>query len=155
MNDELNDEQLIFWHEYLDSIGASEDDFYVEASIAGNSEIADELLQLYLDGKKSAGSGLVKDYELAGDDLPKVGNHWVILDSEENPRCIVKTIAVEFHQFADVPEKVAIAEGEGDLSIAYWKQAHRKFFTPYLADLQIEDLEQAQVVTEFYQVVYK
>ena len=130
-------------------------DPYVEAGISGNRKIADKLLELYLNGKKTAGSGLVKDYELAGDPLPKVGNYWVILNSTNDPKCIVKTIRVEMYQFDQVPVEVAIAEGEGDLSLEYWKKIHTDFFTPFLDGWGVTDLAKETMVTEFYEVVYK
>jgi uncharacterized protein YhfF len=144
-----------YWNSYLSSFVEKPIDTNVEASIAGNEEIADQLLELYLSGKKTAGSGLVKDYELSGDKLPKVGNHWIILDRQKNPRCIVKTLRVEIYQFDQVPEEVAIAEGEGDLSIEYWRKAHIEFFTPFLTDWKITDLDKEKLITEFYKVVYK
>jgi len=122
--------------------------------MAGNQAIADSLLVLYLAGTKTAGSGLVRDYEHAGDPLPCPGEYWIILDSSKQPKCIVETIRVEFFTFADVPEHVAIAEGEGDLSIAYWTKAHEAFFTPFLAKLGVTDLSREQVVAEFFDLVY-
>ncbi|MEH0861723.1 ASCH domain-containing protein [Halobacteriovorax sp. DPLXC-1] len=144
-----------FWDLYEETLDEKLDHPHIEISIAGNAEIADELLALYLSGKKSAGSGLVKDYELAGDPLPEVDNFWIILDSKNNPRCIVKTIAVEINKFSDISKKIAEAEGEGDLSVEHWKKAHRDFFTPYLNDWGIVDLDDEDVVTEFYEVVFQ
>jgi len=118
----------------------------------GNSDIADSLVELYLCGRKTAGSGLVKDYELAGDPLPRIGDYWIVLDSKGQPRCVAKTIRVAIHSFESVTEEIAIAEGEGDLSLEYWRQGHQKFFAPYLDKLGIEDLRKAQIVTEFYEV---
>lgn len=149
----LTPEEL--WDQYEETLQDKLDHPRIEISIAGNPEIADDLLALYLEGKKSAGSGLVKDYELAGDPLPTIGNFWIITDSKNNPRCIVKTIAVEINKFVDIPLKVAQAEGEGDLSIEYWKKAHREFFTPYLKDWGISNLDDEDVVTEFYEVVFQ
>jgi len=151
----LNEKELAFWTLYLSTLSELPDDPKIEASIAGNNEIADELLELYLNGKKSAASGLVKDYELEGDELPKVGDFWIILDSKNNPKCIVKTKSVEFYQFSEVPIEVAIAEGEGDLSLEYWRKAHIDFFTPFLAEWGITDLDTEKLVTEFYEIVYK
>lgn len=151
----LNKIELEYWNSYLSTLDEKPTQPMVEASIAGNEEIADQLLDLYLMGKKTAGSGLVKDYELSGDDLPKVGNYWIILDSQKVPRCIVKTVRVEIHQFDQVPKEVAIAEGEGDLSLEYWQKAHIEFFTPFLENWKIDDLNKEQVVTEFFEVVYK
>jgi 5-formyltetrahydrofolate cyclo-ligase len=95
----------------------------ITAAMPGNEAIADELVELYLAGKKTAGSGLVKDYETAGDPLPKVGDQWTILDSRRRPRATAKTVRVEIHRFRDVPVEIAIAEGEGDLSLDYWREA--------------------------------
>lgn len=125
----------------------------VSASMPGNKQIADGLVELYLAGKKTAGSGVVKDYEMAGDPLPKAGDYWIVLDSADQPKCIAKTIKVEIHPFEEVPEEVAKAEGEGDLSLNYCREAHRKFFTPLLPKLGINDLNKALVVTEFFEVL--
>lgn len=151
----MNEEQLQYWRDYCDSVGMNPDEVYVEASIAGNKDIAEELLLLFLQGKKKAGSGLVQDYISAGDELPKIGNYWIVLDSKERPRCILKTTKVVTHKFSDVPVEIAMAEGEGDSSLDFWRKAHIEFFSPYLAGLGIENIEQADVVTEFYQIVFK
>ena len=49
----------------------------------------------------------------------------------------------------------AIAEGEGDLSLKYWRMAHLEFFKPFLKGLGINDINKEKVVTEFFEVVYK
>ena len=126
----------------------------VHAAVAGNLEIADQLLALYLNGKKTAGSSLEKDYVVTGDAFPKIGNYWIILDSQNNPRCIVKTVRVESYQFDQVPEEVAIAEGEGDLSLNYWRQAHISFFTPYFKDWGVSDIDKETLIVEFIEVVF-
>lgn len=151
----MRKEELEYWNSYIETLKIKPENPVVEAGIAGNDEIADELLELYLNGTKSAGSGLVKDYELAGDPLPQVGNYWIILDSKKKPRCIVQTIRVELYQFDQVPDEVATAEGEGDLSLDYWRKAHIDFFTPFLKDWGITDLDKETLITEFYEVVYK
>ncbi len=145
--------------EYFNNFLSTQSESYlvnsITAGIAGNNEIADELLNLYLSGKKTAGSGLVKDYTNANEPLPQVNDHWIILNSNKVPKCIVKVIAVKSYQFQEVPEEVAIAEGEGDLSLKYWREAHKDFFTPFLEQLEINDLNTAEVVCEFFELVYK
>jgi len=150
----MNTQETAYWKTYLQTLDNPAEQPSVSVGIAGNPAIADDLLALYLTAQKTAGSGLLKDYQLAGDPLPQVGDHWIILDSQAQPRCIVKTVRVEQHRFAQVPEAVAIAEGEGDLSLAYWRAAHLEFFKPFLADWGITDLEQETVVTEYYELVY-
>lgn len=150
----MEDKAKLYWSQYLETIS---DDLYgvhIEAGMPGNADIADDLLALFLSGKKTAASGLVRDYELAGEALPKGGEYWIIQDSKMEPRCIVKTIRVEVNRFDQITEEIAKAEGEGDLSIEYWRKAHIDFFTPYLDDWGIEDIEKEMVVTEFYEMVY-
>lgn len=157
----MNEQQTDYWNSYLQSLPQllqyTVQKAKVSAGMAGNLALADALLELYLSGQKTAGSGLMKDYQRAGDPLPAVGDHWIILNRQHQPRCIVKTVRVALYTFANVPEEVAIAEGEGDLSLAYWRQAHLNFFTPFLTQWGIEDreqLEQEIVVTEFFEKVY-
>lgn len=154
MNSLKLNEQM-FWDEYLLTLPESQrpENPFVEASYAGNQKITDELIQLYLTGKKTAGSSLVEDFKHAGDPLPKAGNYWIILDSSGQPKCLVKTLKTVVHKFKDVPEDIAIAEGEGDLSLSYWRSVHSQLYTPYLQKWGIDDIEDATVITEFFEVL--
>lgn len=125
----------------------------IRASVAGDLATANSLLKLYVSGQKFAGSGLVEDYRSAGELLPQVGDYWIVLDSEQTPRALLRTVSVEIHRFADVPERIAHAEGEGDLTLRSWREIHDAFFTPYLRALNIHDLNHAEVVTEFFELV--
>lgn len=153
---ELTASEKAFWQEYLESLPphSRPKDPSVEVAYAGNQEITDGLLALYLKGKKTAGSSLVKDFESNGDPLPEVGNYWIVLDSNSNPGCIVKTVKVAIHRFSDIPEEIAKAEGEGDCSVAYWKKVHQDLYTPHLASWGIRDINDAEVITEFFDVVH-
>jgi uncharacterized protein YhfF len=143
--------QKAFWDSFVQREKLQGNDLLkVDASMPGDKTIADELVALYLSGRKTAGSGLVRSYEVPGEPLPKPGNYWIILDSREVPRCIAKTLRVEINAFDKVGEDVAHAEGDGTLG--NWRKVHHAFFSPYLAVLGIRDLNQALVVTEFFQV---
>lgn len=146
-----------FWNEYLAGLPPARRPRapHVEAAFAGNRKITDALIALYLAGKKTAGSGLVKDYVTAGDPLPKVGNYWIALDSRNRPRCLLKTLRVETNIFKNIPKRVAIAEGEGDLSVSYWQRVHRKFYSPFVKKWGIDDLDDAEVITEHFELVHR
>jgi uncharacterized protein YhfF len=96
----------------------------------------------------------VRDFECAGDPLPKVGNHWIVLDREEQPKLIVKTIRTEINKFELIPAHVARAEGEGDLSVEYWKKTHFGLYEPFLAKWGIENIDDAEVITEHFEIVF-
>jgi uncharacterized protein YhfF len=157
MTDHLNDEEQSFFDHYFSKLGDSQkaEISRVTSSIAGDDNSANELLGLYLCGKKSAGSSLLQDFIKAGDRLPEPGHHWIVLDRDRKPKCILKTVRVEIHKFKDIPERIAQAEGEGDLSLAYWRKAHEAFFKPHLERLKIQNIEDADVVTEFFECVHK
>lgn len=126
----------------------------VVAGHPGSTEIADQLIDLYLSGKKLAGSSLLEDYLTAGEPLPQAGDHWIALASNGDPRCILRTERVEIHAFLEVPERVAQAEGEGDLSLKYWRDVHTQHYAPYLREWGLADIEEAGVVTEFFSLVF-
>lgn len=146
-----------YWDDYLSTLPEElrPSNRNIRAGFAGSQAITDQLLALYLGGKKTAGSGILEDYISAGDPPPKVGNFWILLDSKGNPVCILKTERVVTNKFRDVPASVAEAEGEGDLSLAYWKQVHEELYSPFLSDWGVTNIEDATVITEFFQIVHK
>jgi len=149
--------QLNYWKKYLNTLPENERPMHprVEASPAGNKEITDELLKLYLDGKKYAGSSIVEDFLSAGDPLPQVGNYWIFLNSKDEPRCILRTERVVQNKFKDVPLDIVIAEGEGDLSLEYWKKVHKELYLPFLMSWGVREMDEATVITEFFKIVYR
>ena len=147
------------WQKYVDALSASQkekmNEVFVSAGYAGNPQITDELLGLYLCGRKTAGSSLMEDFLSCGERLPQVGDHWIYLDSSGTPRCILKTEKIVVNKFKDVPEEIAVAEGEGDLSLAYWKRVHSELYMPFLKTWGVENLDEAWVLTEFFSIVYR
>jgi uncharacterized protein YhfF len=146
MPNKLNQEQQDFWLSYLKTLPLKRrpKTAFVEAAPAGDKTCTDHLIALYLDGKKTAGSSLVADF-----------NYWIVLDSKQTPALILKTTSICFNKFAKVPAEIARAEGEGDLSLQYWTDTHAKFFAPYLKTWGVDDLNEAVVVTEYFDLVYK
>ncbi|OIQ17593.1 MAG: hypothetical protein BM556_12385 [Bacteriovorax sp. MedPE-SWde] len=150
---EVAKEAVEFWNKFKIEKSIDHDNYNI--SMFGGPDIADELCALILVGDKTAGSSLVKDFEVSGDPLPKEGDFHVVIDSQKEPVCIIKTLKTEVNKFYDVPESVAFAEGEGDKSLAHWQNVHEDFFTFFLEELGIEQLEDADVITEHFEVIYK
>lgn len=53
----------------------------------------------------------------------------------------------------EVPEEFAIAEGEGDRTYQYWKDAHVKFFTDELRQMGMNFKEDMLLVCERFELV--
>ena len=84
------------------------------------------------------------------------GDYSVILDSREQPRCITRISRVTQVKFSDITEEYARCEGEGDKSLAYWKEAHRQVFERECReDCGIGFTEDMICVCEEFDVVYK
>lgn len=151
----LNEE--LYWEKYLDTLPEEQwpKNPIVASGYAGNAEITDGLLELYLSGKKVAGSSIVEDFLSAGDPLPQVGKFWIYLNSQAQPSCILRTEKIVINKFKDVPVEIAIAEGEGDLTLNYWRTVHSELYSPYLQSWGINNINDATVITEYFRVVYK
>jgi 5-formyltetrahydrofolate cyclo-ligase len=146
-----------YWDSYISKLSDNNKPIqpFIEASFAGNIDITDGLIALYLNGKKTAGSSVLEDFQTAGDPVPKIGNYWIMLNSKSEPQCIAKTIHIVTCKFKDVPIDIAVAEGEGDLSLEYWRKVHSELYHPYLKDWGIKVIDDATIITEFFEIVYR
>ena len=85
--------------------------------------LADELLDLVIKGVKTA--------TCSTEDEPNTstpGERWIVLDGRGEPRCIIETLEVSYRRYNEVDAAFAHEEGEGDRSLAYWREAHRRYF---------------------------
>jgi uncharacterized protein YhfF len=89
-------------------------------SFGDNPAMADELLALVLEGKKTATAGTEADV---------VGERMTIQDGLGNPRAIIEITELTQRRFNEVDESFAYDEGEGDRTLEYWRKAHKEFFT--------------------------
>ena len=92
---------------------------------------------------------LVKDGE-----LPEAGAYNIILDSDEQAVCITRTTKVYVTPFSQVTAEHAFKEGEGDRSLAYWREVHKRFFTEELKEADLEFDEDMKLVCEEFETVY-
>jgi len=98
-------------------------------SFGATPEQADELAQLVLDGTKTATAGSAWDYEAEDVPLPEVGGLGIVVDGDGCPQALVRTTEVAVVPFDQVDAEHARLEGEGDLSLAGWREVHERFFT--------------------------
>lgn len=83
----------------------------------------DKLINLVLLGKKSATTSIYDE-----NDLPIINEEEILIFNNEKKACIIKTIDFKIMKFKDMTEDYARLEGEGDLSLDYWKKVHYDFF---------------------------
>ena len=103
---------------------------------------------LVKDEIKTATSSAYDLYTLENEPLPKVGDYSIILDSAGNAICIIRDIKVYVVPFDQVSERHALLEGEGDRSLACWRQVHEAFFRDELAAAGLQFHLQIPVLCE-------
>lgn len=145
-----------FWNEFAQSVGGVDDSRFYEAFYFGDSEeMANELAELVLVGTKRATAASVWSLEDEGKESPVPGDLSVVTDWSGEPLCVIETIDVEVVRFRDVTEEFAATEGEGDGSLAYWREAHRDYYLRECEGSGQEFSEEMLIACERFRVVYK
>lgn len=90
-------------------------------------ELASELANLIKTGIKTASCGSFASYQQE-ESAPRVGSYNIILDGQNVPVCVIRLVSLQLVRFCDINEEFARKEGEGDLSLEYWKKEHQRFF---------------------------
>ena len=114
----------------------------------------DQLAQLVLEGTKTATASAYNLYEVDKEPLPEVGTYDVVLDSHDKAICIIQIKKVSVVPFNQVSADHAFKEGEGDKSLAYWRQVHEELFTEWMAEAGLAFSEETGVVLEEFCKVY-
>ncbi|CAM5218055.1 putative protein YhfF OS=Ureibacillus acetophenoni OX=614649 GN=SAMN05877842_102398 PE=4 SV=1 [Ureibacillus acetophenoni] len=145
----------LFWREFLEKTGRNETTTYLEAfHFELTEKLANELLQLVLDGQKKATASSLWSYEIQGNPLPKVGDLSIVTDWEGTPRCVIQTTAVTIIPFSEVTYDLCKREGEDD-TLESWQRGHIRFYKSEGSSIGYEFHEDMPVVFEDFEVVYK
>lgn len=91
-------------------------------------ELANALADLIIRGLKTASCGSLASYQQE-EFAPRMGSYNIILNGEDEPVCVIRLVSMQLVRFCDVTAEYARKEGEGDLSLAYWRKEHQRFFT--------------------------
>lgn len=93
-------------------------------------------------------------YSEHGEVMPEVGHLQVVTNWDGEPVCVIEITDVRTCPYNEVREDFAQAEGEGDRSLLWWREAHTRFFRAECDDLGIDWHEQRLLVLERFKVVY-
>jgi uncharacterized protein YhfF len=144
------------WHEFVTANGGAVEGRFYESFFFGDSEeMARELAELVLRGTKRATAGALWAYEADGQRLPQPGDLSIVTNWSGQPQCVIETQSVEVVPFLEVTAEFAATEGEGDGSLAFWRRAHREFFSRECAAAGIEFTDSMLVVCERFVMRYR
>lgn len=118
----------------------------------GNSaQMADDLYQLVKSGIKTATSCLFDEQDLLEGQSP----YSVLTDADKSERMLLKTTSRQVVSFDKVTAEHAFKEGEGDRSLAYWRQCHKQFFEDELQKRGKKFVDRQKIVCEQFEVIKK
>jgi uncharacterized protein YhfF len=141
-----------YWTGFCAESGVEPVQRYDVFAFGDSPEMADELAALVLHGPKRATAGLLADFD--DEPLPVVGVHSIVLGGQGEPVCIIRTSEVRVLPFREVDAAFAWDEGEGDRSLAYWRDAHIGFFTRMCAARGEAFSEEMATVLERFLLVW-
>jgi uncharacterized protein YhfF len=142
-----------FWRGFRDAAGLHHDDYDV-AAFGDSAEMATELAELVVAGTKRATAGLVRQFGPDGEPAPILGGYVVMLDGQDQPRAIWRTIEVRTGPLNSVDERFAWDEGEGDRTRDWWLSAHRRFFTRYAIAQGFQMHDEIETMFERFEIVW-
>jgi len=156
---EMGSEKIeIYWQEFLASLpndSPYRNKSYVAEGWGIGPEMADELGALIVNGTKTATCSALWEWESEGESPPKAGTVTIVLDGSGKPIGIVETTEVTIRKYNEVDADFAREEGEGDLSLKYWREAHKNFFSRVLPKIDREFSEDMPLVCERFRLIYR
>lgn len=147
-----------FWQDYLASLPPEQARRALPRPPAwafGDSpELADELANLVIAGKKTATCSLLWEYQAEGEQPPQAGEISIVTDGRGEPQCLLETVQVTIQPYEQVPEEFAWEEGEGDRSLAHWRKEHWRYFGCVCLRLGREPAMDMPLVCERFRVAW-
>lgn len=147
-----------YWQAYLKTLPPDSPiwaERYVAEGFGDSPALADDLGELVVRGVKTATCSALWEWQADGDPLPEVGLKTVVLNGRGEPWCIIEVTEVTIRPFNEVNDQFAYKEGEGDRSLAYWQDAHRRFFSRSLPRIGRSFDETIPLVCERFRVIYR
>ena len=123
-------------------------------------EQRDRLVAAILAGEKTATTGLLVEWELDCEPIPRAGERLLVVDSFEAPVAIIEVEDVRVLRLIDVDIAVAHDEGEGFHTVAERRRAHEAFWNSYADELRsrLDDpawrlVDETPVVVERFRLI--
>ena len=128
---------------------------FAEPDGDGDAEFIGELARMARDGRKRGTAHMRLHFEHEGIRMREPGDCWIVTTTAGKPLCVVRITNVAITPFKDVGPEFAASEGEGDLSVAYWRDAHLGYFKRQCRQWGHEWQDDQPTVCENFELVYR
>ncbi|MEU1469732.1 ASCH domain-containing protein [Streptomyces sp. NPDC005761] len=120
--------------------------------------LRDRLVAAVLDGRKVSTTGLLVEYQVEKEEPPPVGERSALIDSDGREIAVLEITEVRILRLGDVDLHHVLDEGEGDTSVAGWRESHERFWhsdemREALGDPDFTVDDDTMVVAERFRVV--
>lgn len=154
------DEVERFWQKYRREHGIDAADYHA-CSLADPAILDPSVQTLDLSDhqalikahRKNGTAHLAIDFQRNEIRRRRPGDYWVILSPMGEIWCLVRVASVTEYSFNQVPQEWAEVEGEGDISLRWWQDAHRAYYQKQCDLWGIEWSEDYLVVCESWDLV--
>jgi uncharacterized protein YhfF len=144
-----------YWIEFLANNPSILPDTPYQTWYFGNSSRqASELAELVIAGVKTATASLLEVNKLQPEKAPIDDGYSVVTNFEGDPMCVIQTTEIRHLPFDAVDETFAFDEGEGDRTLADWRQGHRVYFTREAAELGFQFDQNSVVCCERFRLLF-
>lgn len=144
-----------FWNEFrAETNGVGADEPYQVWYFGNTPELAMELADLVIAGTKFATASLAAVNEIKPDEAPILDGYSVVTDFHGSPMCVIQTTEIRHLPFREVDAQFAADEGEGDRTLEYWRDVHRRYFQREAAELGLDFDETSPVCCERFKLLY-
>ena len=148
---------ILLWERYRTINPAAPATLPTSFHFCDNREDADLCAELVGAARKRATATSLAELELNGDPLPQVGDYAIVTDWDGHARAVIRTTSVEIKRFGNIDATFAEKEGEGDLTLEWWRAAHEAYYRRVLDgsfyriddDLEIACEEFELIITSF------
>jgi uncharacterized protein YhfF len=145
-----------YWASFVSTRAVDPAPKFLEAFYFDDNEpSANALAMLVVEGRKRATASLLWSYEDEAKRIPQAGDLSIVTDFNGTERCIIETTRVDIVPFAAVTAEFAATEGEGDGSLAYWREAHEAFFGRECQRIGRTPEPHMAVICERFEVVFR
>ncbi len=118
-----------------------------------NKRDADICANLVLAGHKRATATSLAELEIAGEPLPQVGDYAIVTDWSGKAQAIIQTTSLSIRKFGDIDGDFAAKEGEGDLTLKWWREAHEGYYKRVLAGSRYVVDDELEIACEQFELV--
>lgn len=119
-----------------------------------NEQDANVCAELVVSNIKQATAPSVRWYEYHNEPIPKVGDLFIITDWNGRAKAVIEITKIERVRFKDVGETFAYAEGEGDKSLASWRNVHQEYYSREMEKAGAYFNENMVISCEYFRTVF-